>query len=89
MIGWQFLDGFWSQLHETERQPCIIHYTHTKPWDGGCNSPLAGEYWKYAQQTPFYEQVRFSWRRIGRNILNVFLLGAYPIVHHLIMIRKK
>ena len=89
MKGWQFLEGFWKELREVERQPCIAHYSLTKPWDGGCNSPLASEYWKYAKQTPFYEQVRFSWRRIRRNILNVLLLGAYPIVHYLIMIRKR
>jgi len=89
MSGWQFLKGFWDQLSEAERSPCIVHYNNTKPWDGGCNSPLAGEYWKYARQTPFYDQLRFSWRRICRNVLNVFLLGAYPIVHYLVMMRKK
>ena len=89
MIGWKFSEGFWRELAEAERKPCIVHYTNTKPWDGGCNSPLAGEYWKYARQTPFYEHIRFSWRRIWRNVLNVLLLGAYPIVHHLIMIRKR
>ena len=87
--GWRFLEGFWKQLSEAERSPCIVHYTNTKPWDGGCNSPLAGEYWKYARQTPFYEQIQFSWKRIWRNVLNVLLLGAYPIVHYLIMIRKR
>jgi len=89
MVGRQFPEDFWKQLYEAERSPCIIHYSLTKPWDGGCNSPLAGEYWKYARQTPFYEQLRFSWQRIWRNVLNVFLLGAYPIVHYLVVMRKK
>jgi lipopolysaccharide biosynthesis glycosyltransferase len=89
-VGWKFPEGFWNQLREAERQPSIIHFTNTKPWDGGCNSPFAGEYWKYARQTPFYEQVRFSWRRIWRNILNFLLLGTWPIVYHLITnCRKK
>ena len=89
MNGWRFLEGFWEQLSEAEQSPSIVHYTNTKPWDGGCNSPLAGEYWKYARKTPFYEQIRFSWRRIWRNTLNTLLLGAYPIVHYLVMIRKR
>jgi lipopolysaccharide biosynthesis glycosyltransferase len=89
MINWRFSEGFWERLRAAEGDPYIIHYNNTKPWDGGCNSPLAGEYWKYACQTPFYERVRFSWRRIWRNILNVFLWGTYPIMHHLIMIRKR
>jgi len=89
MVGWKFPKDFWDQLRQAEQQPCIVHFTNTKPWDGGCNSPLAGEYWKYAKQTPFYEQIQFSWRRIWRNILNVCLLGAYPIVYYLVMIRKR
>ena len=89
LAGRRFSEGFWKSLYAAERSPCIIHYTLTKPWDGGCNSPLAGEYWKYAKQTPFYGQIRFSRRRIWRNVLNVLLLGAYPIVHYLAMMRKK
>ena len=89
MNGWQFPEDFWAQLREAERQPCIVHYTNTKPWDGGCNSPLAGEYWKYVRQTPFYEKVRFSWRRILRNVINVLWLGSWPIVHHLLVQRRK
>ena len=88
-IGWRHPKNFWKRLRAAERQPCVVHYNNTKPWDGGCNSPFIREYWKYARQTPFYEQVRFSWRRIGRNILNIFLLGCYPIVHYLISIRKR
>jgi lipopolysaccharide biosynthesis glycosyltransferase len=88
-IGWRFAPDYFVRLREAERSPCIIHYSNTKPWDGGCNSPLAKEYWKYAVQTPFYEQIRFSWRRIFRNILNGLLLGAYPIVYYLLRIRKR
>ena len=80
--GRQYTEDFWDRLYEAERQPHIIHYDGPKPWDGGCNSPFIGEYWKYASQTPFYEQIQFSWQRIRRNILNVLLLGNYPLVYY-------
>ena len=91
MANWQFSEDFRARLHEAEQNPGIIHFTpaEAKPWDGGCNSPFSGEYWKHAQQTPFYEQVRFSWRRIGRNILNGLFLGHYPIILGLISMLKK
>jgi hypothetical protein len=89
MNGRNFPCGFFSQLREAERHPCIVHYTNTKPWDGGCNSPLVNEYWKYALKTPFYPAIRFSVRRIFRNVLNYLLLGSYPIFYHLFTIRKR
>ncbi|MDR3108795.1 MAG: glycosyltransferase family 8 protein [Planctomycetaceae bacterium] len=88
-IGWRLPKRFWRQLRQAERNPGIVHFTNTKPWDGGCNAPLRKLYWNYVKKTPFYESVRFSWRRVRRNILNVFLLGHLPALDYLLMVRKK
>lgn len=52
----KFKDDYWKSY----ANPSIIHYTSSvKPW----NSPeeeFAEEFWKYARQTPFYEEIIFA-----------------------------
>ena len=66
----EFKDDYWKSY----ANPSIIHYTSSvKPW----NSPeeeFAEVFWKYARQTPFYEEIIFASMK-NSNIANKHIIS--------------
>lgn len=65
-----------KMIRETRPNVKVIHYAEKKPWTMAYMGKYAEYYWKYAAETPFYEDVRAAILRenqgthvISRNLL--------------------
>ncbi|MDR0715467.1 MAG: glycosyltransferase family 8 protein [Puniceicoccales bacterium] len=53
-----------KQFAEACKHPCIIHFIGTKPWANPA-ALHANLWWKYARQTPFYEEILY--KQVAKN----------------------
>ncbi len=76
-----------TELQDEARLPTIIHYLRAdcKPWEAYVDipeSPLQELWWKYAQATPFYDELKSEFeQRIGNRVIqeNLSLKRYYSI----------
>lgn len=49
MISWEYN----KEIEETYREPVILHFTGSKPWNASCDDPYQQEFHKYKALTPW------------------------------------
>lgn len=92
-----FFENFTEQKAE---EAVILHYTGSKPWKDGLQTPISRYWWKYAKMTTDYEKLLedyvydvIHYRRITRTVLqldeeNVQLNKEYNMYRQLLNLKK-
>jgi len=84
-IQWVFSENdkipFTDEMNFATKNPSIIHYiTDKKPWNYRLNH-LADYFWKYAQYSPYYEEILCAYKKafFEENLRNKKLYKKYRI----------